>query len=121
MIMTFSNFTKLTIILLSCSIGIQVVSFIMLYLSNRFTFRKFTTKLRDFDALVNKLEERLNTATPAPPMVSAPDNNANHNTHVAYQTANRLIKQGVESEKIVDECGLSKGEVELLMAINDNA
>jgi len=60
----------------------------------------------------------LSSSMPAPSPVPAPIMTRREPASPAYELASKLARKGVGSEELMDTCGLSRGEVDLITILN---
>lgn len=113
MTMTFSNFTQITIILLTIVILFHLFSLAIHWLQfkkSQHYSKSILKHLADIDLKITSIVEQMDKLT-------LHTVNIKSDTHHAYQTATHMIKQDCTVDEIVAECGLAHGEIELLRAI----
>ena len=117
MIMTFSNFTQVTVALLSSILTIQLAHLVFLLINRKKSAKNpenaincILAKLNEFTPQLNHLSSELSELKNKPGISKI-------DTNDAYNMATQMLEKGLHVDKIIDQCGLSRGEVELLSVL----
>lgn len=116
MIITFSDFTSITIALLATCVVLLLLLLAMVWrqsskLKHQTDNNRINTQLKSIQQAIANVYDQIDKITLHTVSIKS-------NTHQAYQRATEMIQQDHNTDDIIAACKLSKGEIELLRALN---